>query len=160
MEIVLPTSGSGGSGGGGGGGASAAFRASSTASAAAGTHCVVGLEPQLLPLVACISAAMQTALAPLQITSLYSSSPNHWLPVVDRLTEISRHREYNAIVTEPVRVSAFVACTAQCLRCSCLPVAAMPLFASPEGARDTHARQVCAISFWRCLYRVLWSLNT
>ncbi|PNW76655.1 hypothetical protein CHLRE_11g467775v5 [Chlamydomonas reinhardtii] len=113
MEIVLPTSGSGGGGGTGvssssKGGASAAFRASSTASAAAGTHCV-GLEPQLLPLVACIPAAMQTALAPLQITSYYSSSPNHWLPVVDRLAEISRHREYNAIVTESVRAALLAA---------------------------------------------------
>ncbi|PNW76656.1 hypothetical protein CHLRE_11g467776v5 [Chlamydomonas reinhardtii] len=111
--IILPTGNTGsGSGGGGGsgvssskGGASAAFRVSGTqACAAAADSHRAGLEPQLLPLVACIPAVMHNALAQLRYEHDQPSQSYHYArSVVDRLREISGHPKYKEIVTEPVR---------------------------------------------------------
>ncbi|PNW76657.1 hypothetical protein CHLRE_11g467777v5 [Chlamydomonas reinhardtii] len=137
--VILPTgSTSSGSGGGGDtgvssskGGASAAFRVSGgtqACAAAADTH-RAGLEPQLLPLVACIPAVMHNALAPLRYDQYQPSQSYHYarpvgeiswhpaynvtvtepMPVVDRLREISGHPKYKAIVTEPVRDAVLAA---------------------------------------------------
>ncbi|KAG2429518.1 hypothetical protein HXX76_010753 [Chlamydomonas incerta] len=75
----------------------------STAVITAGAH----LEPQLLPHVACIPAALQTALAPLTYNA-YSPNASSWVatfaqPVVNKLSACARHPQYKVLVTEAVR---------------------------------------------------------